>query len=353
MPATSLLLLLVTALLALEIVVYPGVIQNNLGIPALVLALIPAVLRIFFGPSLTRVLPRALQENMMWLATLLFGVLFAATLADYLIYPNYTFSTFSIHPTGMLPLAALLAIASYALVSSKIVQRQFSWRIFVLPFWLFAFIFPHRWMFPETWTYIIKEDSVVEYLTMMAYALASLLSFFTAAFLMRRRSTWKKNTLLYGTVVAALLLLGLGCFLIAGEEISWGQRLLGIETPEHLAERNTQGELNLHNNKAVFGYIYQAYNVVALLGMTAWAIRWALMKLVPKSFLARFAEITLPSWELVLFFVPTYIFTLLRTEPVQAEVIAWEETSELFLALGFMMSVLWIWRRLKKRLPGR
>jgi hypothetical protein len=36
-------------------------------------------------------------------------------------------------------------------------------------------------------------------------------------------------------------------FLIAGEEISWGQRIFGIGTPESLESANVQQELNLHN----------------------------------------------------------------------------------------------------------
>jgi hypothetical protein len=49
--------------------------------------------------------------------------------------------------------------------------------------------------------------------------------------------------------VAALLLVlvAMGSFFLAGEEISWGQRVLGIETPPALAEANQQSETNLHN----------------------------------------------------------------------------------------------------------
>ena len=36
-------------------------------------------------------------------------------------------------------------------------------------------------------------------------------------------------------------------FIAFGEEISWGQRILGIETPESLEGINDQGETNLHN----------------------------------------------------------------------------------------------------------
>jgi hypothetical protein len=37
------------------------------------------------------------------------------------------------------------------------------------------------------------------------------------------------------------------CLFGAGEEISWGQRVFSIETPQALMERNAQQELNLHN----------------------------------------------------------------------------------------------------------
>jgi len=36
-------------------------------------------------------------------------------------------------------------------------------------------------------------------------------------------------------------------FFGAGEEISWGQRILGLETPEVVSEINNKNEINLHN----------------------------------------------------------------------------------------------------------
>lgn len=45
--------------------------------------------------------------------------------------------------------------------------------------------------------------------------------------------------------------LGFLFFLMCGEEISWGQRIIGLETPEALQGINVQNEINLHNN---FGY---------------------------------------------------------------------------------------------------
>lgn len=42
-------------------------------------------------------------------------------------------------------------------------------------------------------------------------------------------------------------------FAMAGEEVSWGQRHLGLETPGNLQGLNVQNEINLHN---MFGYVF-------------------------------------------------------------------------------------------------
>ena len=42
-------------------------------------------------------------------------------------------------------------------------------------------------------------------------------------------------------------MLGIVFFVGLGEEISWGQRILNIETPEAIKEINAQGELTIHN----------------------------------------------------------------------------------------------------------
>ena len=46
---------------------------------------------------------------------------------------------------------------------------------------------------------------------------------------------------------------GIVLLFIAGEEISWGQRIFGYPTPDWIAERNLQEEFNLHNLSGVQG----------------------------------------------------------------------------------------------------
>lgn len=78
--------------------------------------------------------------------------------------------------------------------------------------------------------------------------------FFLAASVFFFLSYWKSqsgNDFFFFTLRKNVfyLLLGLLFFFIAGEEISWGQRIFGIETPEAIESSNIQKEMNLHNLK--------------------------------------------------------------------------------------------------------
>lgn len=88
-----------------------------------------------------------------------------------------------------------------------------------------------------------REDHIFEMLTAVYLFTAAML--FVVA--------WKRSRQLphsqHHTWLKQLGYLGFGTimFVSAGEEISWGQRLLGIETPEIVKEINVQDELTIHN----------------------------------------------------------------------------------------------------------
>lgn len=94
---------------------------------------------------------------------------------------------------------------------------------------------------------LAKEDGVLEWTcTLLFFATAIL--FFILFF---RNNSFAKTEVanFYNTYTKRIwfLLLALLFIFLTGEEISWGQRILGIETPEELAEKNMQGETNFHN----------------------------------------------------------------------------------------------------------
>ena len=84
--------------------------------------------------------------------------------------------------------------------------------------------------------FFYAEDMFYEWLTAIFYFAASGILVFTF---------FKKD--LSGRYKLFIIAFAILFFFVAMEEISWGQRILGIETPETLAEINEQGETTIHN----------------------------------------------------------------------------------------------------------
>lgn len=89
---------------------------------------------------------------------------------------------------------------------------------------------------PDLYYQHVQEDQPLEWVTFWAFIVAAVF-FGRAALLDRRAERWP------------WFLAGLAafCAVVALEEISWGQRLFGYETPRYFLENNYQKELNLHN----------------------------------------------------------------------------------------------------------
>ncbi len=94
---------------------------------------------------------------------------------------------------------------------------------------------------PDVTLWLISENGPIELFEFFIAALGCILAVHTFF------------RLDYKTQALAKIMMGiaaLGCFYIAGEEISWGQWLLGWQTPEHWKLINDQGETNLHNTSS-------------------------------------------------------------------------------------------------------
>lgn len=110
--------------------------------------------------------------------------------------------------------------------------------IWLLASYLLFFLFDNN-----TMQWITKEDGIYETAGALFFLATSLLFFYLYYSDSERNRIFnlktKKNIF--------LLLLGILFFIAVGEEISWGQRLLGIDTPGVFNEANRQNELNIHN----------------------------------------------------------------------------------------------------------
>ena len=101
--------------------------------------------------------------------------------------------------------------------------------------------------------FLTAEDSVLEWSQVICLAGAAVLLVLIARILVQRRE-WLWAALFAAGALAAIL--------VVGEEISWGQRLFAIATPEGFQEVNNQGEINLHNVRGVL----KPLNFVVMIG---------------------------------------------------------------------------------------
>ena len=105
------------------------------------------------------------------------------------------------------------------------------------------------------------EDSLAEWFQFFAYlgaGLSALLCFLLSFNRCRRiQAMW-------------WLLMTVFCLYVAGEEISWGERLMGFGF-DLLREFNAQGESNLHNLEGVQNYLHASFMAAGVfLGWLGW-----------------------------------------------------------------------------------
>lgn len=142
--------------------------------------------------------------------------------------------------------------------------------------------------------YFLREDGWIENLTVVFLLVSVGIALFRAV------GYWKSRASM------AAVFWGLTAFLFffaAGEEISWGQRIFGIETPEFFMNKNLQNETNLHNleiggfklNKWIFSrllFAVMGFYLIALRPLTFW--------LTPVRKLVSLFQVPLARWSYIL-----------------------------------------------------
>ena len=153
------------------------------------------------------------------------------------------------YKAGLMVLAALAVISwpiRRAVKDGRLGQTAPQHKLSLATAWATALV-PVAWWLWSIWAAfnrpaffmrITDEDGWMEYGQVLLLILGSLAAGTLA------RSLWqgRRRALALGYLVLTLAL-----FWAAGEEISWGQRLLNLSTPAWFAAHNVQQETNLHN----------------------------------------------------------------------------------------------------------
>lgn len=167
----------------------------------------------------------------------------------------------------------------------------------------------------------VQEDEPLEWATYWAFIGAA------AVFAMAALRQWRSG----GPVPWFLAGVSLFCFIVAMEEISWGQRVLSFRPPAYFLEHNYQQELNIHNvidtdlRKIALNLVIGVYGcllpvLASIASIRAWFDRIGIV-VPPLAFVPAFAAI------ICLYQIYPWKFS--------------GETVELMLGLGFLFTALW------------
>ena len=192
----------------------------------------------------------------------------------------------------------------------------------------------------DAYKWFTSEDGFAESLQALFYFSALVIC------LVITRWQWKSGDKTVAVLYAGLCL---GLFFLTGEELNWGQRIIGWGTAESFAEINKQGETNLHNIYGVgatFKWIQLlvgAYGTILPLAVLRWR--------VPDRFRDLVAWV-IPPVSLASYFVFLFVWRLFRNFMEEPEgfyfVIAeYNEVMELILAMGFLLFMVYQLRQIK------
>jgi hypothetical protein len=207
-----------------------------------------------------------------------------------------------------------------------------------------------KWNYKH-WYYrfLTIEDGPIETLTALIY-LTSCVIALSVGRQLYHRGQWLSSIMYF--------FLSIGFLLICMEEISWGQRLFDLSTPEFFRTHNYQKEINLHNLSFTYNYLlHGSYILVGGYGALAFLIVWTGIVNRSKSSV----DLFVPPWYLATYFFLVcllYLYYDYLSEFLVAqygEQVDWarnpkerdryfmsgkdQEPMELILSLGFLLFV--------------
>lgn len=195
--------------------------------------------------------------------------------------------------------------------------------------------------------FFLSEDHYFENIGAASFFLASMIFFY---------GFWKIRTVrsvdkIFIVKKLAFLILALLFFFAAGEEISWGQRIFNVQTPDALNAINNQGEITVHNIpvagreipfETMFDLLWLFFAVIVPFSSLYKPVYEQLSRFLPITHWGIGVLFVLNYlWAKVakLFYVDKYVFDLVSLPFVQAVQEIKESNYSLLFALAALFSV--------------
>ncbi len=326
---------LTITLLALDTLIYPGFIAKRIIIkPNWLIAL---VLGLFLVLKKQLKLPAWFNQASLASYLLTFLAYLGMVIAENLIFTNVVFNYLHLHPDQFFFFLILFLGLSVVSLSSKQLKQHYRLIIFTTPLLLLSFGSALRLRAKPFFFRLLWEDGPVEYLTFFFSFIAGILSLLTAfkAKIENPQKIKQKWQLILFKV--CFFVFGLGLIFVAGEEISWGQRIFNIKTPEEIEQVNLQKELNLHNHPAIFKYVYYGYAVIGYYCAFAWLILAIAKKVTSQKKLISYLELFTPPKHTMFWFLLMPFYVKLRYTYGIWSWTEFSESGEMYLMAGLMI----------------
>jgi len=220
--------------------------------------------------------------------------------------------------------------------------------IFIFPIILVIFVYVQATIFENnyfSYDTFVKEDGPAENATSILYFISAIFSVLISAIFI------KIDKKLFGILY---LILFVFFIVIALEEISWGQRILNLETPD-LFSANLQGQIGFHNLPMLNDPANLYFPIIGVIGTFGWALYLIKSNTKYNFFVRHF----IPKWYFATFFIPGIMFSipfsLIEFNPLVPEVIqemfryTAGEFAEFFISLGIFLFILSVFSRLKSK----
>lgn len=238
-------------LLLADTVGNPHKVADILIFPSYVYGWITVFLVLLARTQIETILPRPLKP-LLFLGTVALSVATVwATVFDFNSPPNTLFVLTRLQQVRMLVLSLYLFHISLLSLSNAWWAQHWKKALFLYPAIMAGAVVVTR-LFPfDLFFHMAKDDTLFENIQVAVLLLGSAASA-AFSFHFKRHSQLK--------LAGFFALAAFGLFFVAGEEISWGQRLFGWEPTELIDEINYQDEYTLHNlhffqHKVLYGYV--------------------------------------------------------------------------------------------------
>lgn len=307
--------------LSLETFFYQGFIQKHFFLNPYTLLqiyiLLSLIIFFFIKPNFNRFILK-INSILLLFSTVFYFLFFYL---EKFTYKNFVFT----HTHLNFQLFIYIIIFSFStFYFSKTPQNILKKIFYLVPPLLLIFFLAFEKYNRDLFIIFIQEDGIVEYVQFIFYSLASILFF----------KSIKKSKHFFKKIYIILFIFS---FFIAGEEISWGQRILGIETPESYKQINHQDETTIHNLEFIqFNLLHNAYIFVGLIGTFSYLF---FKKFLPNSKFIVFCpdKFLFFGFFLTFIFYFSYDYFLIPNEITFGTIplVRWQEVAETFLSISF------------------